>query len=293
MFEKKARLRKYIVKNGFIMSKVNKLFEQLHRVPQIPEVVRILINQFNDPDTEIKDIARNVEKEQIISLKVLRLVNSAYFSLPKKIDSIEEAVIMLGLNQLKTLIIASGIVSTIPEIEGFNIKNFWLVSFCTATYAKWLATKSHCDENIAFTAGLISGLGTILIHLGQPKEAAEVELHIKEGHFRPFVEKMRLGYTSQDVTAELCRQWNFSDDLITSVAQCGEPMLADPASKTACAVFIARYLSTCKYSNMLENEIFETMPVEITEQLGLPDAFFKENLSETLALESGLDGLLN
>ena len=275
------------------MSQINKLFEQLHKVPQIPEVVRILINQLYDPDVNIKDIAKNVEKEQVISLKILRLVNSAYFSLPKKIDSIEEAVIMLGLNQIKILIIASGIVSTVPEIEGFNIKQFWLDSFCTATYAKWLATQAHCDENIAFTAGLISGLGTILIHLGQANEAAEIEQHVKEGHSRPFIEKMRLGYTSQDVTAELCRQWNFSDDLITSVAQCGEPMLADPASKTACAVFIARYLSTCKYSNMLENEIFQTMPVEITEQLGLSYAFFKENLSETLALESGLDGLLN
>jgi HD-like signal output (HDOD) protein len=275
------------------MSKIDKLFGQLHKVPQIPEVVRILINQFNDPDTEIKDIARNVEKEQVISLKVLRLVNSAYFSLPKKIDSIEEAVIMLGLNQLKTLVIASGIVSTIPEIDGFNLKQFWLDSFCTATYAKWLATKAHCDENLAFTVGLFSGLGTILIQLGQPKEAAEIDLRIREGHFRPFVEKMRLGYTTEDVTAELCRQWNFSDDLITAVVQCGEPMLANPASKIACAVFIARYLSTCKYSNMLENEIFQTMPVEITEQLGLPMTFFKENLTETLALESGLDGLLD
>jgi len=275
------------------MSKVTKLFDQLHKVPQIPGVVRILINQVNEPDVKIKDIARNVEKEQVISLKVLRLVNSAYFSLPKKIDSIEEAVIMLGLNQVKTLIIASGIISTVPEIDGFNIEQFWLDSFCTATYAKWLATQTHCYENIAFTTGLISGLGTILIHLGQANEAAEIEKYIKEGHSRPFIEKMRLGYTTQDVTAELCRLWNFSDDLITPVEQCGEPLLAESISKIACTVFIARYLTTCKYTNMLENDILLTMPVEITEQLGLSGTFFKENLSELLALESGLDGLLN
>lgn len=275
------------------MSKINTLFEQLHKVPQIPEVVRILINQLYDSDVEIKDIAKNVEKEQVISLKVLRLVNSAYFSLPKKIDSIEEAVIMLGLNQVKILVIASGVVSTIPDIENFNIKQFWLDSFCTATYSKWLATQAHCDENIAYTAGLISGLGTILIHLGQPKEAAEIELRIKEGHTRPFVEKMRLGYTNQDVTAELCRLWNFSDDLITPVAQCGEPLLTEPVSKVACAVFIARFLCVCKLTKIPEHEILQSMPVDVAEQLGLSDAFFKENISEILALESGLDGLLN
>jgi len=275
------------------MSKINKLFEKLHKVPQIPEIVSILINQFYDPDTEIKDIAKNVEKEQVISLKVLRLVNSAYFSLPKKIDSIEEAVVMLGLNQVKILVIASGVVSTIPDIENFNIKQFWLDSFCTATYAKWLATKVHSDADIAFTVGLISGVGTILIHLGRAKEAAEIELRIKEGHTRPFVEKMRLGYTNQDVTAELCQLWNFSDDLITPVAQCGEPLLANPVSKVACVVFIARYLSSCKYTNMLEEDILQALPIDIVEHLGLSEAFFEENLSEILALESGLDSLLN
>ena len=60
------------------MSQINKLFEQLHKVPQIPEVVRILINQLYDPDVNIKDIARNVEKEQVISLKVLRFAIFSY-----------------------------------------------------------------------------------------------------------------------------------------------------------------------------------------------------------------------
>ncbi len=66
-------------------SKIKKLFTQVHKVPQVPEVIRILINQFNDPNVEMRDIARNVEKEPVISLKVLRLVNSAAYGLPKKL----------------------------------------------------------------------------------------------------------------------------------------------------------------------------------------------------------------
>lgn len=96
---------------------INQLFDQLHKIPQVPEVVRSIINQLNDPHADMLNIAKDVEKEQVIALKILRLVNSAHFGLSRKIGSINEAVSMLGLNQLKTLVIASGIVAATPDIK--------------------------------------------------------------------------------------------------------------------------------------------------------------------------------
>jgi HD-like signal output (HDOD) protein len=276
-----------------MLSQIIKLFEQVHKIPLIPEIVQILINQLNDPAIDMKAIAENVEKEQVISLKVLRLVNSAAFGLPKKVASIDEAVVLLGMGKLRTLVIASGIVNSVPEIENFDVKQFWLDSFGTANYAKWLANEAQCDAEIAFTVGLISGLGSILIRLGLPKVAVDIDQHLDEGHARPFVEKMRLGFTSQDVCAELCKLWKFSDDLIIPVSQCAEPMKAEPISKIACIIFIAGYLNNCKQENMPEEEILQSIPYDVVEQLELPDTFFKQKLTEILALESGLDGLLN
>lgn len=271
---------------------MNKLFEQVHKVPQVPEVVRLLISQFNDPNVEMKDVASNVVKEQIIALKVLRLVNSAAFGLPKKIASIEEAVVLLGMGKLRSLVIASGIVSSVPDIKNFDIKQFWLNSFTTASYAKWLSNEANCNADIAFTAGLISGMGSILIQLGRPKEAADIELRIEEGHKRAYIEKMRLGYTSQDVGAELCRRWKFSDDLIIPIAQCGEPLKFEPKSKIACTIFVARYFSLCKQQDKIEDEILADLPQDVFVQLGLSTAFIQQKLEELLSLESGLDGLL-
>ncbi|MDP3333153.1 MAG: HDOD domain-containing protein, partial [Methylococcaceae bacterium] len=110
---------------------MNQLFDKIHNLPQIPEVVRTLITQFNDPKTNFDDIAKNIEKEQVIALKVLRLVNSAHFGLSRKIGTIQEAVFMLGMNQLRTLVIASGLVGSIPKIEGVDFKSFWSNSFNT------------------------------------------------------------------------------------------------------------------------------------------------------------------
>jgi len=274
-------------------NKIEALFSQVQNVPQIPEVIRILINQLNNSDIDLKEIARNVEKEQIISAKVLRLVNSASFGLPKKITSIEEAVILLGMGKLKILVIASGIVSSVPKIDNFDITRFWLDSFSTATYARWLSNASGCDADTAFTTGLLSGLGTILIHLGETNKAIEIERLIKEEeYFRPFVEKTILGFCSQDVSAELCRFWKFSEDLITPVGQCGEPLLGNPISKIACCVFIARLISNCKATEKTEEQTVALIPTEMIELLGFPETFFKEKMGDIMALESGLESLL-
>lgn len=274
-------------------SKIKKLFSHVHKVPQVPEVIRIIINQFNDPNINMNDIAKNVEKEPVISLKVLRLVNSAQFALPKKISTIEDAVVMLGMTQLRSLVIASGIVNAIPKLENFDLKLFWQNGFRTASYAKWLANETQGDADIAFTAGLINDLGRILIHLGLAKEAMEIEQRVTEGHSRPFVEKMRLGFTSQQVSAELCKVWKFSDELIIPVEQSGEPLLADPVSNIACIVYLARFISHCRSNNMLQEDILQDLPIDVVEQLNLPEEFFQDKLAEILALESGLDGLLD
>ncbi|MEQ1636782.1 MAG: HDOD domain-containing protein [Methylococcales bacterium] len=270
---------------------MNQLFDQIHSIPQIPEVVRTLITEFNNPNINFNIITKNIEKEQVISIKVLRLVNSAHFGLSKKIGTIQEAVLMLGMNQLRTLVITSGMVNAIPKIDGVNLKHFWEDSFRTATYAKWLAAETKQAPDLAFTAGLISDLGRILIHLGAPSAANEIEQHINNEHNRSELELSRLGFTSEAVCAELCRRWHFSADLINSIAQCGAPLKSAEVNKPACVVNIARYLSEAQQENLEPETILEAFPYAVAEKLDLTQSFITGKLPEILALESGLEGL--
>lgn len=273
---------------------IEQLFKQIHKVPQVPEVVRTLITQLNDPNTPINDIVKNVEKEQVISLKVLKLVNSAHFGLPKKIGSIDEAVIMLGLSKLKTLVIASGIVSSIPAIPNFNIKEFWSDSFRTATYSKWLADEIKFDNSdIAYTAGLINGLGTVLLYLSDAKTATKIDQQVEAGKNRTDQERKYLGFTSQEVCTELCKRWHFSEELINTVSQSGSPLDFNKLSLPACAVYISRYISESSKSEMNNEEILLNFPSKEWQQLGLEINDITKLLPEIIALESGLDGLLD
>jgi len=272
---------------------MQKLFDQIHSIPHIPEVVKKLINQVNDPGVDIMAIARNVDKDQMLALKVLRLVNSAFFGLPKKVDSIEGATLIMGLNKLKTLIIACGIVSSVPDLVGFDIKRFWLHSFNTATYAQQLAKEAKLNADIAYTAGLISGLGNVLIHMAYPKEAAEIDQHLRGGKPSYEIEQRRLGFTSFEACAELCRRWHFSDELVTTVANSGNPLAAETPSKLACTVFVARYLSDCSQNDLSLEETVSGLAGDVSTQLGIGEESAADKLQTIMALESNLAGLLD
>ncbi|RKZ88932.1 MAG: HDOD domain-containing protein [Gammaproteobacteria bacterium] len=273
-------------------SEIHQLFNHIDNVPQVPEVVRTLISQASNPDSSFDAIAENVEKEQIISMKVLRLVNSAHFGLSRKIGSINQALVMLGMSELKKLVIASGIISAMPELPNMNVEDFWVGSFRTATYAKWLADEAKFeDSDILFTAGLISDLGNILIHLGDPVAAQVIDQQIKDGDSRLESEREQLDYTSHEVCAELCRFWQFSDDLIDTIAKSGEPLSFEPISLPSCAIFVAKYISDS--NNKDEEELLAEFPVKEWQQLGFNERDIAEKVAVMLELDTGLDGLLD
>ena len=270
---------------------MNKLFDQVYKIPQVPEVVRTLIIQLNDPDFDMDVVAKNVTKDQVISMKVLRLVNSAHFGLSRKIGSIEDAVVMLGMKQLKTLVIASGIVASVPEIEDFDIKTFWSDSFRTATYAKWIAEETGADGETVFTAGLISEMGKVLIHMGEPAAATEIEQQVVAGQQRSQAEEHLLGFTNAEVCAELCRRWKFPETLVQTVAQCNDPLKFEDCLTEASIVNIARYLSECRRDNLSLEDMMETFPAEVLGKLSLDQDQLAEKLPVLLETNSGLESL--
>lgn len=270
------------------------LFSQVSNIPQIPEIVRLLIIQANDPNIDFRSIALNVEKEQVISVKVLRLVNSAHYGFPNKIGSIHQALTILGINELKKLIVVSGFVNSIDEIPGIDLNDFWIDNFRTATYAKWLADHTHFkDSGMVFTAGLICSIGKMLIHLDDATTAKKINLEVKNGSHRPDSERKHLGFTHQEVCAELCKIWQFPGVLIDTILKSSEPLLFDNTSLAANAVYIARYISESSHSNKDKQTILAGFPYQEWQYLGLKEEGVVEKMTLLLALDTGLEGLLD
>jgi HD-like signal output (HDOD) protein len=270
---------------------MNDLFSNIHNVPQVPAVVNQIITQLNDPKINMSDIAKNVETEASISLKVLRLVNSAHYGLSRKINTIQEALTLLGTSELKTLVLASGLVSAMPSVEGFDAKAFWDKSFLKCQYAKTIASDLGLDAELAFTASLISNVGTVLIYLGNPHAALEIDQHLKTGTTRRYdYEQRRLGYTSADVSAELSLRWKFPTELVDIIKHSAHPLEADSMSTLAGVLNIADFISV-HAGHVSDEELLDALPYDVAAHLGWDEATLKEKTTALLGMESKLTGL--
>lgn len=272
---------------------INELLQQTSKLPNIPDIVRELIQQLNNPNADYGEIAEKVTKDQTLSLKILRLVNSAHFGLSRKVSSIDQAIVMLGMVQLKTMVIASGIAGSVKEVEGLDLKQFWAESFRVASLAKWYAEKTDTvDPDVAFTVGLIHNIGRLLLHISKPKLAEAIQKRVDESDSsRSEAEMERLNFTTPEAGQALLQHWKFPDDLAQAVRNHKRPLEAEEPTPLSAVVNVACYINACiRKERDLETTIVN-FPKEEAKLAGLP-ADIAADCDQAMQLDSGLDALL-
>jgi len=126
---------------------LERLFSHIDDIRRIPDVVKTLLEQVNDPDIDFKAVASNIEKEQVLAIKVLRNVNSTHFGLRKRVSSIQDALTILGMQEIRRLMIVTGLAETLPHLPNIDPNDFWQDSCRTATYAKLIAEEAQLGHS--------------------------------------------------------------------------------------------------------------------------------------------------
>lgn len=268
------------------------LFEQTHKLPSIPEVVQELIKNFNDPDVDADEISRNIQKDQAISAKVMRLANSARYGAGRKINSIDSAVVMLGFDTLKTLIIASGVTQAFTEIPGFDLKAFWRDSFMVASISKQLAKRCNVDAEAAFTCGLLHNIGEALIHIGESDVEREIDRLVQNGENRIELQNNKFGFDYTGVGRELARRWNFPDDILDGIRQHATPSAFEEFSELSAVIYIARYFNLQLVRERSEEEVEAGLPTSIAEKIAMSTDGLVAEIFEMAAEDDDIDTIL-
>lgn len=272
---------------------INDLLNQTDKLPNIPEVVRELIQALNNPDANYSDVAEKVTKDQTISLKILRLVNSAHFGLSRKVASIDEAVVMLGMAKLKTLVIASGFANSASNVEGLDLAEFWSDSFQVATYARWLAENSEIeiDLDLIFTAGIIHNIGQLLLHMAQPNRALAINTLLEQtGEKRCDAELERLGFSTAQAGQALLDMWKFPTDLALAIRYQNDPSESEDSQGLSATLNLAKFINNAVKSQQTVEEVSASLSMEVASMAGIKNDILN-HLDELMALESGLDSL--
>lgn len=146
--------------------------ESITDLPTLPVVVAKISSQIANPSTNAADIGKLIEQDQVLTGKVLRLVNSAYYGFPKQIKSIQHAVVILGFNKVKTIIITASVFGAFKNRRpgSLDLQRFWQHSLATAINSKVAAEiigLAHAAED-AFIGGLLHDIGKVVMDQYQP-----------------------------------------------------------------------------------------------------------------------------
>ena len=142
-------------------------------MPAFPKSVQRILELTRDVNSTPKELVEVIDKDPVVTVKILKVVNSAYYSLPKQITSIAHAVVYLGFNTIKNLALSIAAIGMLPKdsASGFDGQQYLLHSLATAGLAKQLAHRvDNADPMDCFIAGLLHDFGKVVLAEFMPHE---------------------------------------------------------------------------------------------------------------------------
>lgn len=201
--------------------RVEKVLMRLGELPAMPEAVAEVLRLTDDPSAEIHHISAAIEQDPALSAKVLRLSNSAYYGLKRQVGSIKLALVILGIRELRNIVLGSAAFSTVQAGESVpeRTQELWRHSLIVAGLCKRLGDELRLEfQGEDFTAGLLHDMGKLV--LWQRRERA-YEAITREADKSPLtlyvLENETLGFTHADVAAALMQHWGLPDALVDAL----------------------------------------------------------------------------
>lgn len=190
-------------------------------LPSLPRTWQKLTDAMMEPTSSIKDVARLVEADLALSARVLQVVNSAFFALPRALTQVDEAVSYVGLNLVRSLTLSEELTRMIrwgDVAPGFDPERLQRHSLATASIARRLVTDKR-DANDAFTAGLLHDLGELVRASREPELWARIDEQARaEGLPDWVIERRELGFTHAEEGAYLLGLWGLPYPIVEAAA---------------------------------------------------------------------------
>lgn len=199
---------------------IRRAIGKLERLPSGSQTYAALTEVASDPRAGIADVAAIVQRDPAMSVKVLQLVNSAYFGCAQRVVSIQDALRYLGIELVKGLSLTAHVFDMLEmkAVPGFSVEKLQSHSILTARIAKRLIDDPRRGEE-AFTAALVHDVGKMIIATGFPEQFGQIVREVRETG-KPFhdVEKEIVGVTHAEVGAYLLGVWGLPFSIVESVA---------------------------------------------------------------------------
>jgi len=224
-----------------------KLLSSIRNLPSMPVVMVEVTNLLSNPLTSANDLGKTISKDQGLVAKILTVANSPLYGIPRRVSTIEFAIVILGFDHIKNIVMALSMIEAFKKGGGKNWDNssYWIHSIMTASAAKRIADElGYQKSGEVFTAGLLHDLGISIIHRYFNHEFNTINNLVDSQQMRYLkAEECVLGLTHQTIGQLLANRWNLPEILGRTIACHHRPSESEYNKITASIVHLAGYMT--------------------------------------------------
>ncbi len=203
----------------------NQVYTQLDRIkdiPTLPTIVFELNQHLQNPETSITRVSDTIENDQAMALKILKLVNSAFYGFRSKVSDVKNAVVLLGFNAVRNAIVSVSVINALPKtllFQDFEMIEFWKHSLAVAVTSKNIAQKAGIESpDNCFVGGLLHDVGKVIMAQYFKDEFIQVWTRM-QNEALPFydAEQKELPVDHTKIGAYLAGRWQLPDGLTDAI----------------------------------------------------------------------------
>ncbi len=210
------------------LMKLNKIMEKMKELPTLPIIANRVQQMLYNPKTNTSELAEVIEKDQSITSKILKLINSAFYSLPERITNISQAISHLGYKNISQIVMTLSIFDSLKTKHNnvFDRREFWLHSIATAALGKKIAeTMKYPEPEDVFTSCLLHDIGKVFMDGFLKDEFKAVLSYADEKNISFYdAENAILGVNHSMIGEWIARSWKLPVHVIAAIKHHHQPL---------------------------------------------------------------------
>jgi putative nucleotidyltransferase with HDIG domain len=223
---------------------MQRILEDIQDIPPLPEVVSQVMELTNDPDASAAELNRVISKDEALTANLLKLCNSSYYGLPRVISSVTQAIMYLGFQTVRNMVLSSTLDQILKQydLSLYNYKPNGLAehSFAVAVGAQVISKRLRPGlRDTAFTAGLLHDVGKIILARYVAESKDKLVSAGDSSLIDLAAEKEVFGVDHAEVGARVADSWNFPQELTLAIGYHHQPEAAKGRPLLAVIVYLS------------------------------------------------------
>ena len=262
---------------------LNDLLSRVKDLPPLPNIVSRAMEIANDENGSVRELQILIAKDQALSAKILRIVNSAMYALRREVSTVSHAVSVLGIDTVFSIIMAASVENVFQSSMNLGTNLFSEHSWGTAIAARAIARRVRYEKpEEALVCGLMHDIGKPILMQNFPDIYNDIVNDVYRGETSFYQSELQsFGFSHAHIGALMARKWNFPSQLAEAVGYHHNPLSAPSFRPLACIIGMANSIMISMGIGFERDKDLDLVKLPVAEQLNLGGAALDSIIVET------------